>query len=844
MVDEDRAEVVRRLARIEERLDRLDRALGFLGPAPSPTPPPVLWSPPAETAPTAQAIPDFEAATTTTAPAVTPAPRPVEQPAAKTEDLEYQIGARVLPVVAALFILGAIGFLVSLGFSRGLITPPMLFGGVCVGCVAFIVVGLIKQDEREQFGQILIGIGSCGLYLNFVAGHVFQHLYEANLLVALFVGLSLINLAYAWWRASQAFLAIGLAGGFAASLMPLAEGKTILSLGLHFLILVPFALLCLRHGWRVAVVLGYLASYGCLLLTRPIVIEATMALTMTLVAVALGVAALITASVDALVAARSTKPPRPELAPLGELGEGIGPNVSVPVQVCLGGLTAYSIPGQAIAPGLIALGLGLASALVGYALAKRGALLPLLGSASFLVLLVAPNGLTGWWPLWAFTALAIVIPLVGLRYASLVQACVLIAMGDFVLAVIHYLGIVGARTPPVWWMEAASLVGLVAASLSSTALLRRSSPQETASLELGAYLLILPMFLRFAYLLIQPGLGGSDYLAFTISLATYAGLGGVIGLRGRQLATIGTAWVLLVAGGVTFVVAAGDTYLQDGTWASIAPTYGLPFGVEWPILAFFALVAGLLANVSGRVAPERDRPFYMGLAALIEGALAARFLYLALGLLRIGEASAYTLAPTLAALLLYGVGQWRRWGPLAQVAAIYMTLGTLAWFDRWFVRLPSLPPLGPWAILMSLVTSVLVCAAIYPRPRGGPAAWYASLLVWVHVSALGQHWLGPLGLGLSLPASVSTTWTAVALILLATGLAREVPELRYAALILLGVTASKIVLVDLAEIDQAIKVIVMLFLGLVMLGGGYWYIRRERARTAVAPSSDSPTSDS
>lgn len=816
-MDEERAEVVRRLARIEERLDRLDRALGFLGPTAGPEPPPVLIQRPAS-----EPAFRFEPVEAAPAPADEPPSRTPPGPAA-TPDLEYQIGARVLPIVAALFILGAIGFLVSLGFSRGLITPPMLFGGVCVGCLAFIGVGLAKHEEREQFGQILIGIGSCGLYLNFAAGHVFQRLYEGEVLVGLFVGLSMVNLLYAWWRASQAFLAIGLIGGFAASLMPLDEAKVDLSLGLHFLILVPVALLCFRHRWKLAMDLGYAASYLCLLGA----VGTDVPPRTPMLAASFGLAALLAALVHALVetAGGEANTAKGRAAPSAR--------AAVPVIIVASGITAFAIEIPATG-GWFALGIGLLAALIGGALRKRCPPAPFLAAAAILVFMVAPLGMRGAASMGTCVALAVVLPLIGLRDRRLAEAALWLGMGDGVLGVIGYLGVASSPAPLVWWLDATTVAGFLAAVLVQAALLNRSRP-ATQSLGFGAYLLALPFFLRFSYLLLRPGLGASLELAFSIGLATYAAVGALATRGRREMEVLGTAWLLVTGGAVAFLFAAGNTYLQDGTWASVAPGSSLPFRVEWPLLAYFGVVIALLGRIGHDVSAKKDRPFHIGLAGAFEGMLVARFLYLVLLRAPIGEASAYTLGPALAGLALWGLGGWRRWPVLVGLAAAFATLGTLAWLDRWFARLPSLPWFGPWAIVLSLATVVTVFAALDAHRRIAAAVWLASLLVWVHLSALGQHWLGPVGIGMSLTASVSTSWTATALVLLATGLAKEVAELRYAALLLLGVTAMKIVLLDLARIDQAIKVVVMLFLGLVMLGGGYWYIRRERAKSATEP---------
>jgi len=184
-----------------------------------------------------------------------PAPPPSSlsgKPQAAGVDSEYVIGARVLPRVGAAVLSLGIAYLVSLGVARGVIGPRELFAGVCILCVAFILLGQIKRGEREQYGDILTGVGSCGLFLNFVGGHLWQKLYGGETMVALFVALSLANLAFSLWRRSTAFLGIGLAGGLAASLMPLQQGNHGAATALHFAVFLPAALVAAHHRWPAA----------------------------------------------------------------------------------------------------------------------------------------------------------------------------------------------------------------------------------------------------------------------------------------------------------------------------------------------------------------------------------------------------------------------------------------------------------------------------------------------------------------------------------------------------------------------------------------------------------------
>ncbi len=263
----DLRELRRQLENLSGRLSAIEARLGMgiAHPTP-PQPPPVLHSPMVEQPPpepVTKPVPPHPRELWPTPPRPLIPVKPVIPPKPAI-DLEYLLGAKALPWAAALLLLIGIGTLVSLGFSRGWITPWMLWWGGVSLSAGFIGVGQWKREEKEQFGQILTGIGSCGLYLTFGAGHVAQHLYSGETLVLQFVTLSLVNLGYALWRGSMAFLIIGVIGGFAGALMPLQEGKAELNVGLHMLILSASVVIAARHKWWS--ILSVLAASSFLLL--------------------------------------------------------------------------------------------------------------------------------------------------------------------------------------------------------------------------------------------------------------------------------------------------------------------------------------------------------------------------------------------------------------------------------------------------------------------------------------------------------------------------------------------------------------------------------------------------
>ncbi len=76
--------------------------------------------------------------------------------------------------------------------------------------------------------------------------------------------------------------------------------------------------------------------------------------------------------------------------------------------------------------------------------------------------------------------------------------------------------------------------------------------------------------------------------------------------------------------------------------------------------------------------------------------------------------------------------------------------------------------------------------------------------------------------------SLSVTWGAYALAILAVGFWRNVRSLRLAALGLFGLTALKLVLVDMAKVQEVYRIVSFLVLGVLMIGTSYLYHRVEK----------------
>ena len=73
--------------------------------------------------------------------------------------------------------------------------------------------------------------------------------------------------------------------------------------------------------------------------------------------------------------------------------------------------------------------------------------------------------------------------------------------------------------------------------------------------------------------------------------------------------------------------------------------------------------------------------------------------------------------------------------------------------------------------------------------------------------------------------ALSCFWGVVGLVAIVVGLVRDVRELRFGGLALLGLGVAKLFLYDLSELDDLYRVLSFVVVGLVLLGGAYAYQR-------------------
>ncbi|HLK15418.1 MAG TPA: DUF2339 domain-containing protein [Fimbriimonadaceae bacterium] len=948
MDDRDTERIVSRLLKIEQKLEDLDRRLTLIEPsptyarhqwpgvsepaaAPPPPPPPTPAEPPPVIArPLAgwevPATPEPEPPVETLAdepPAPEPhAPEPVAPVVLSTppkgptgDDLEYKIGRIGLLWAGAVVVVIGFLYLAALAAAHTVWTPQMKFGGAVALCLALIVLGFIKRNEREEFGQILTGIGSCGLYITFAGGQAYSNLYSGRTTVELFVLLSLANLGYAAWRSSRSFLALGMIGGLVAAMLPMHDYNAELDVGLHFVILVPSALIIARNRFVDMAAWLWAASTLALL---PIY-------TYTNHVWELRVGALYA---DALLCAF--------LYGFVHRDWKVDPKCGLPAAiVCLAGVGGVAIEGVKNGS-LHVFSLVLGAAAGGWLLRDRVlARNSLYAGALAVAVTLAPMGYTRTEAALAFSVLSIGLSLGSLRLAGNLMrtlACVEVA-----LAASAYLGfwLENPQTLPLGNEVAVPLAMMAAIVVGAVCAIRAGLSAE-GSVAVGVAL-TLPLFERLGLLAFGGAAAGATAVVsfFFTTLIAYAMLFALTRWRGLA-ASLVFCWLLyisliglyvgytastpyayafdlsmtvcLIAVGVLQAVITRPKlqpteapYLVFGSGAmagvflvrfvyvlllnrtSFSPSSAITLGalictvvalalhwrfksrellyvslsalgaglcILWPmsqweesgikhemLLSLAAVGVSLLCGMAtARTVSGTTRDLSIASFGLVMGGTWMRFLFLVLTVsvpheLRLADTRAFAVgALTWFAVAL--VGYYRR----KEEALIY-----LAWVAAGLFLGAAIPPAGVLDIDhqgLRLEAAMLIIALAVPLVLVRATATATKERIFLTAVPIALNWMSFTRLCLhwtNFPeeranAVVSLAWTAYAMILIALGFGYRAPYIRYWALAIFGTVLVKVFLIDLANVEAAIRVAVLLFLGLCMVAAGYGYVRWKQAK--------------
>lgn len=506
------------LDEFRNRLNRIERRLGT-EPAPRAAAPPV--PPPARPEPPPLPRFDFKSYSP---------PNPPAEPA-PNEDAELKFGSVVLPRVGAAVVLLGIAYLVGLGIAGGWITVWHQFWGAAALCIASIGIGLWKRAEGHDFGQVLIGLGSCGLYLTFAGGHAFLKLYEAEALVAQFLVLSLLNLAYGGWSPSKSFVGIGLLGGLAAALMPMQRSNVELSLTLHMAILVPTVLIVAHRKWPQMAMGAWFVSTAAML--WPVLTKGVWPWQL---------AALYGASLLAIAAYSWSN----------EDWDFDAKHAFVPFAALVTGLIALAGGGVARETNTAhLLTFGAALALIGAASPREKARNALWLAGLLAPFAFAPIGLVSLFDAWAYVGLAAVAAALSFRmYPRTMFGLTLLglAMGGLM----YFARLSGPISIGVVEESLFLLAGMATMILATVSLSKRMDEAEIATFV--SALAIAPALGRLSIVLLgQPSIGASIELALWAAAMPLAGAAAILAMRKGWSLIAGLAWLALGGAGLAYM---------------------------------------------------------------------------------------------------------------------------------------------------------------------------------------------------------------------------------------------------------------------------------------------------
>lgn len=713
------------------------------------------------------------------------------------DEMEYKFGINGLLRGGAAVVLVAVLFLVAQALSRGWITPTMQFIGEILLCFGFIGLGVWKQDEREDFGKLMVGIGSFGLYASFAGAYAYKHLFEGEVLVGLYMLLSLANLGFSHWRASKSFLCVGLLGGLVAAAMPMREHKVVLDFALHFAILIPCAAIIVRNKWNG---MGAL-MWGVSTLALIPAISSDFLFPYRVGAIYLNCAIALYAT-----------------GKVFKESDFDGHAVMQAVMLFVSGCLAVGIDrghnGSLHALVLTTIGGGVAYLLRDNVQARNSTLF---GSLAVLVV-ITPMRFDQVTQNISYAVEALILAGLALRFQYIALNVIgltslLFSFGTYVynpskiaLALPHYNG----------FIENLVLLVYTATVVLNVAYALRRPEKEIGemSLFLGASLIV-AFFIRSLNIFLGNGntpLRPEDISSMGVAIASLAAL-----TMASRMKRTGLFVASTLLGGGTCVIALLHEPDAFPLWMS-------------PSLLLMATGTVILAC---RYILDNEDVSYQEPTLVFAGLVLSSFFLRLLGvagashLLGLDQTTVIVLGIAILNLAWTGIAIWRR-------RSAYLILG---WISLVVAGLsgPTMPVasgptwLSPTVVLIPMVTAALMYW-ITPR-KDADEPVLASLLAiseWALVSVLSVHHLTK-WFDIKDVAGLTLGWVVLAVVFIVIGFKTSRRYIRYWSIGIFMITVGKVFLIDLATLDSFVRVSILMLLGLGMVGGGYWYILWRRS---------------
>ena len=374
--------------------------------------------------------------------------------------------------------------------------------------------------------------------------------------------------------------------------------------------------------------------------------------------------------------------------------------------------------------------------------------------------------------------------------------------------------------------DVALLVGLISCTAVATYFTRLVDDVRPVQILVnGAACLVLPLFSRLVYVVLVPGaldvettlmIGWMSYSAAACAVA--------VRLRWNGTATLAGCVALL----------AGFAYLAQ--LADQPPAFATDLALSASLLGNLVLVAVTFAARGGL---GFSTPALVTTAGFLVLPVFSRLAWLLLT--QCGASSP-------AAMIFGWVGfsaatstlVWRtKWTGPAVLSWLCIAMCGLVYGGRsWDVGFAA----GEDAALLTAMLAATLGVALSCCRAGKNTIGVicvASGACWALFSRLVIVILTAPAVGMHVDAAATLSWSIYAIALMAWGFLGREKLLRYWSLAVFGTTLGKVVVVDMAALDPALRVGVLMVLGVAMLGVGYWYVRSK----GLEPREGRPTPD-
>ena len=639
----------------------------------------------------------------------------------------------------------------------------------------------------------MIGLGSAGLYASFGGGYVFKHLYDLNVLVALFVILSGINLAFGYWKCSKSFVAVGLLGGLSAAAMPMRTENVALDYALHFLVLLSCVGIISHRRWFGIAVLLWIVSHVALIPASISTFDHTWRVG----------AVYLNAALTLYACGKSFKP-----------SEGDRFGASLTILIFLSGLASIGMDGGHRGS-VFATALAIAGTFVGWMMGGEKVSKQAIWLGSLLVLsVITPIGFDQRNAALIYAAESIVLSAIAIRLEN--NRVGWVGFTALCLSIVSYQVSGVSLTIEVAVMSTqveSLLLGLISTSIILSIWL--AARKGSTDFSDGAYLFgsaaLVACFVRATNILLPPSalaLSGNDASFFGLSIASIILVGFAIRLK-----RIGLYVSAALAGCTTAVLA----FLRE-------PNAGL----QWLTALGLLSTAVSVVLISQSMLQNRKWEFNAQTHVAAGVALSAVFIRM---IQIAGSHSAQTFDQNTIVYLGFGILNVV-WTALCIWKRSTHNL-TMAWLSLLFaagsgVGIEALPT-ALWFRPALLLTALLTLSTLYWITRSSSTVekWVSGALVagsWLLTTFLMRDLLTRPSVGMKDASAITVSWVVVAITLIVIGFALDRRYLRYGSLGIFTATVIKVFLVDLSTLDSVVRVAILMLLGFGMVGVGYWYI--------------------